>query len=460
MHRLADELRRAGMSDAAAGDKARLFDRAFGALCELTGGALPAETRAIWVPGRIEFLGKHTDYAGGRSLLCAVEHGICAAVSPRADRRLRVRDALAGETIEGELDPALEPPLGHWANYPLTVARRVARNFPGALRGADIAFASDLPPAAGMSSSSALIVATFLALSAVNDLPERDEYRREIRGPEDLAGYLGTVENGQSFGSLAGDRGVGTFGGSEDHTAILCARPRALVRYAFCPVRFEELLPLPPDHTFVIAVSGVRAEKTGGALEAYNRASLRAAALVQLWRRATGEDGTTLRGVLASSADAAARLRDLLCSTEVPGFSGQELRDRLEHFLAESEEIIPAAARALACRDLARLGELVDRSQELATRLLGNQVPETVTLARQARELGATAASAFGAGFGGSVWALVPASSAEEFRARWEHAYRESFPEAAREARFFQTDAGPAALVLDLPSGLVAGLRS
>jgi galactokinase len=460
MHRLAEELRRAGMSDAAAEDKTRLFDRAFGALCELTGGALPAETRAIWVPGRVEFLGKHTDYAGGRSLLCAVEHGICAAVSPRPDRRLRVRDALAGETIEGELDPALEPPLGHWANYPLTVARRVARNFPGALCGADIAFASDLPPAAGMSSSSALIVATFLALSAVNDLPEREEYRREIRDPEDLAGYLGTVENGQSFGSLAGDRGVGTFGGSEDHTAILCARPRALVRYAFCPVHFEELLPLPPDHTFVIAVSGVRAEKTGGALEAYNRASLRAAALVELWRRMVGEDGATLRGVLASSADAAERLRDLLRSTEAPGFSGQELRDRLEHFLAESEEIIPAAAQALACRDLARLGELVDRSQELATRLLGNQVPETVALARQARELGATAASAFGAGFGGSVWSLVPAANAEEFRACWEHAYRESFPEAAREARFFRTDAGPAALVLDLPSDLPAGLRS
>jgi len=29
----------------------------------------------IFVPGRIEVLGKHTDYAGGRSLVCATERG-------------------------------------------------------------------------------------------------------------------------------------------------------------------------------------------------------------------------------------------------------------------------------------------------------------------------------------------------------------------------------------------------
>jgi len=39
---------------------------------------------------------------------------------------------------------------------------------------------------------------------------------------------------------------------------------------------------------------------------------------------------------------------------------------------------------------------------------LGNQIPQTIFLAKTARQLGAVAASAFGAGFGGSVWALVP----------------------------------------------------
>ena len=63
--------------------------------------------------------------------------------------------------------------MGHWSNYPMTVARRLARNFPGLARGADIAFLSTLPRAAGLSTSSALVTATYLVLDAVNDLSAR-----------------------------------------------------------------------------------------------------------------------------------------------------------------------------------------------------------------------------------------------------------------------------------------------
>jgi len=40
-----------------------------------------AGTMQPFVPGRIEFLGKHTDYAGGRSLLCAIDRGIAAVAT-------------------------------------------------------------------------------------------------------------------------------------------------------------------------------------------------------------------------------------------------------------------------------------------------------------------------------------------------------------------------------------------
>jgi galactokinase len=33
--------------------------------------------KAFFVPGRVEVLGKHTDYAGGRSLLMAVSKAFC-----------------------------------------------------------------------------------------------------------------------------------------------------------------------------------------------------------------------------------------------------------------------------------------------------------------------------------------------------------------------------------------------
>jgi len=90
----------------------------------------------------------------------------------------------------------------------------------------------------------------------------------------------------------------------------------------------------------------------------------------------------------------------------------------------------------------------VDRSQELTDRLLGNQVPETRDLARLAREQGALAASAFGAGFGGSVWALTSDRQAEEFTERWRRAYVDAYPVRGPTSQFFLTGSGPAAFPL------------
>jgi len=95
--------------------------------------------------------------------------------------------------------------------------------------------------------------------------------------------------------------------------------------------------------------------------------------------------------------------------------------------------------------DRARLGTLVDRSQSLAEQALENQVPETIHLARSARELGAVAASAFGAGFGGAVWAMVPAAGSDTFAQRWRESYINAFPARAAVARFVTTRPGPPA---------------
>ena len=448
------------MSAHEAARKRALLDRAEAALVRLP-GVDAGVTFRFWIPGRIEFLGKHTDYAGGRSVLCAAERGMCVVVARRRDDRLRVHDAISGETLDYRMfeSPSLEGEShsGDWSTYVRTVARRVVRNFPEQLVGADIAFASDLPQAAGMSSSSALVVAMFLALARVNDLMSRDTYRRAIQTREQLAGYLGTVENGQSFGDLAGERGVGTFGGSEDHTAILCASAGKLMQYAFCPVRLERTVSFPSDHALVVATSGVTAEKTGAARERYNRLSAMVGEIVSRWESATGETYPSLAAAIHESPRAADDIRELLRAETVgPDESdppshhvGSVTRlTRFEQFLIESNTFIPAATDALARGDLPKLGPIVDESQRAAEKLLGNQIPETTFLARKARELGAIAASAFGAGFGGSVWALVPESDAAAFRTRWAEAYASAFPVAARASEVLITHAGPGAVEL------------
>ncbi len=399
---------------------------------------------SIWVPGRIEVLGKHTDYAGGRSLLCAVERGFCARAAPRPDAVIRVVDVGRGLSLSLPLRPDCSAP-GTWSGYVAAVARRLSSNYPAVTRGADIAFASDLPRAAGMSSSSALLIAVFLAVGRANDLRASPDFRDTIVTREELAAYLSCVENGASFRGLVGDSGVGTLGGSQDHTAIVASEPGKLARYSWSPLRREGVIPLPRDLCFAIASSGVAAEKTGGAQENYNRASRAVRHLVHMWNGLTGRNDVTLGDAARSAPLAPERLRQIARSETTAEFGAEYLLARLEHFLVESETIIPAAARALANDSPDAFGALVDWSQWATERLLGNQVPETVFLARAAREVGAVAASAFGAGFGGSVWALLPRDDATRFVRVWKQRYARAFPARADAAQFFLTNAGPAA---------------
>jgi len=434
--------------DRAAGELGARVTRAIAAL-DLWRSPAAVPTWAFFVPGRIEVLGKHTDYAGGRSVVTAIRQGLCLVARPRADARWRMADLTREMEVDFEIESGMEPARGHWSNYPQTVARRLLRNFGPQLRGADVAFTSDLPRAAGMSSSSALIVAIYLVLAKVNGLAERDEFRAAIGSMEDLGGYLGAVENGLDFGPLSGEEGVGTFGGSEDQTAILCSRAGELQQYSYCPVRHERSLRLPEGMRFVIAVSGVHASKTGTALEVYNRASLLASDAAAAWRQATGLEDPHLAAVMERGPEAVDDMRRVLRGSRSERFTGQELLNRFEQFRLESGEILPAAGDALAAGELAEFGEQVDRSQRAAERLLGNQVEETVFLAGAARRLGAAAASAFGAGFGGSVWALVRNEDETGFRAAWRDAYLGRFPKHRGVANFLDTEAAPAAREID-----------
>lgn len=412
-----------------------------------TGAGTPAVS--LYVPGRIEILGKHTDYAGGRSLLCAVEAGFCVVARPRADDTVSLLAVESGERFACRVEPDVEPRMGHWSNYPATVVRRIARNFPAARTGAEIAFVSDLPPAAGLSSSSAFVIAVFGALAAINRLAAGEVYRSAINDRHDLAAYLATIENGRTFRSLAGDRGVGTCGGSEDHTAILCCRSAMLSQYAFAPVRHEADVAFPPEWVIVVADSGVAAEKTGAARDAYNRVSWLAAGALEAWNVATGRGDVTLAEAIASDPDAPSRLTAILERVSGGPWPAAALAARVRQFCLESLELVPAARAAIAAGDASRLGGIVDASQHAAEVWLGNQVPETMFLASSARELGAVAASAFGAGFGGSVWAIVPAADAKPFVDRWGGRYATAFPARAARARFLVTRPGPAAFAVD-----------
>src|SRR4029077_10756561 len=131
-----------------------------------------------------------------------------------------------------------------------------------------------------------------------------------------------------------------------------------LSRYAFCPVRPEGTIAMPAGRAFVVAFSGVAAAKSGNALAAYNEASSSAQALLAVWNEAIRSETRSLAAALESRPDAYAVLRDAIPRSGAGGFTAARLLPRLEHFDAESRQIIPAACAALQAGDLARFGSL------------------------------------------------------------------------------------------------------
>lgn len=398
--------------------------------------ALGAEpTWAWWVPGRIEVLGKHTDYAGGQVLNCATDVGLVVVARPRRDSVVSVRSN--GQTVELPLAVSAVG-QGGMATYIAAVARRLARHFPGIGTGVDIGIAANLPAASGMSSSSALVIAVHLALAEANRLRERAEYRAGLSGEEDLVPYLGCHENGAGYRQFTGEAGVGTSGGSQDHAAILLSRAGQLNQWSFSPFHRLGTVAWPADLVLTVGVSGVLAEKTAATRAHFNRVADRVRAAAAAWNAATGRSDASIGAAM------------LACGGPVvlATLTDPDLRLRAEQTIIETTEIVPGAVAALAAGDAARFGALTARSQAMAGTHLMNQVPETIALVAGAHVHGAIAASSFGAGFGGAVWAAF--RRGDDGSAAWLADYRRRFPQHAGAATLHHITPGPGATALGL----------
>lgn len=407
---------------------------------------LDANVKAFWVPGRIELLGKHTDYAGGDSLLVASEKGFCVIGVASQSSKIKIIDIADGSFIEVDEGGKIAGEQTGWAVYPLTVCKRIIENFGVWETGGIIAFESNLPAGAGMSSSSAFVIAVALAIQALMDYRKAAVFQGAIQTHSDFADYLGHVENGQTYKQLTGDRGVGTMGGSQDHLAIYCAKYGRILHARFLPTQLVNYVEQVDDCVICIAVSGVTAIKTEAARHKYNRSVHQVQEILAIWHEMnTGEKVTdqatahSLEDLRLLDEDRRQSLWHVLEEKDLAG--------RLIQFENEVGKHVPKALKALAEGDLESLGIAVDASQKDAERYLGNQIEETIFLARSARVLGAVAASAFGAGFGGAVWALVPKRKKDKFLDIWSNRYQAQFPQH-RAAKFFFDRTGPGAFEL------------
>jgi galactokinase len=323
---------------------------------------VPNGTRAVWAPGRVNLIGEHIDYHGLPVLPIALDRRIHVAYRPGADRRIRVESAGYGARAF-EWTANLQPvAAGDWENYLRAAARTVAGRW-GLGRGVEATVTSDLPAAAGLSSSTALLVAFTLALLEANGIEASFEELMEV------------LPGGEQF--------VGTRGGGMDHAASLASRAGCASWIEFAPLAVRHI-PVPEDWSFLVAHSLQTAEKSGAAREEYNL------------RRAAGTTALARLGLTTyreAVPEAAERLE-----------AGRE-REAFLHVTTEARRV-RAAVAAMECRDAAQFGRLLVESHASLRDRLRVSCQALDRLVEAAMAAGALGARLTGAGFGGCAVAL------------------------------------------------------
>ena len=158
-------------------------------------------TRTYVVPGRVELVGKHVDYAGGRSITCAVDRAITATVTEIDEPVIRVRDEGKRGFIEVPLAAGVSARTAgkRRGTYVVAVARRFARDSRAPAPASTSRLRSTLPPSAGLSSSSALVVALGSALAGGESDGDDDAWSAIVGDPLARAEYFGAMETGRAL---------------------------------------------------------------------------------------------------------------------------------------------------------------------------------------------------------------------------------------------------------------------
>ncbi len=321
-------------------------------------------------PGRVNLIGEHVDYNGGRCLPIALPHGTYAAVAPRRDDLVTVTSLQQDQSWTGPLS-ALGP--GETSGWPTYVAgvvwalQQQGMNPPGM----DFVVDSRVPVGAGLSSSAALECSVALGVLALSDGDDALDDETRMR----LVGACMRAENevaGAATGGL--DQTVALFGRA-GHALLLDCRDWSRRQV---PWRTE---------TIDLIVVDTRASHSlsDGGYESRRRACERAAS-------ALGVE------VLRDVADRDAALKSL---------EDEQVRRRVRHVFTEMDRV-DDAVRQIEAGDVAGLGRTFAASHASLRDDYEVSCEELDVVVDAAVASGALGARMTGGGFGGSAIALVP----------------------------------------------------
>jgi len=352
-------------------------------------GAPP--THLARAPGRVNLIGEHTDYNNLPVLPMALQREVKVAFRPRSDGLVVIHSTNTEfPPAEFEIAPGIPPEEpGHWGNYVKAAANELARRY-AIWQGFDAVLSSDVPVAAGLSSSSAIVTAVGLALAHVNEV-----YVEEREFAEVLADA---------------ERYTGTRGGGMDQAIAMGGRRGNAAKITFAPLRMRHHQ-VPADWCFIVADTGERAEKSGAAQNVYN---LRRSECEEAFSFVVEEVVRSNR-VHMIPTDYPSLLRVLPVDDLL--HIGQDvlksnLMRRFRHVVTEAARVDEGIDRMRAA-DVTGFGTLMDASHaSLRTDFLVSTA-RLDELAAIAREGGAAGARLTGAGLGGCIVALTDRSTVD-----------------------------------------------
>lgn len=341
-------------------------------------GAPPAIV--VRAPGRVNLIGEHTDYNDGFVLPLAIDRAVWIALRPRADREVHVWSTEFAEAAHfalDRLDPLERGREGPaWSEYLKGTAWALQRAGHG-LAGWDGVIGSDVPIAAGLSSSAALELATARAFAATS---------RISWDPGAMARLAQRAENewvGVNCGIM--DQMISAVG-REGHAVLID-----------CRTLQADAVPLPEDMVVVILDTATR---RGLVDSAYNE------------RRRQCEAAAAFFGVAA--------LRDVtpdMLAARAGGLDATAAR-RARHVVTENGRTL-AAAEAMRHGDAAALGRFMNESHHSLRDDFEVSSPALDTMVEIARaQRGCQGARMTGAGFGGCAVALVDRDLSPDFAGR------------------------------------------
>lgn len=436
----------------------------FSAIIEFFKTTFDAEpTSVARSPGRLNIIGEHTDYNGFGCFAFPLPQDFRVAARLTSEPLLRLAllpgthaDADAG-IVSGPVDADPMAASG-WTRYVLAALADLRdRGLLPASAGVDIVGGGTIPPAAGLSSSSAITTATYLAILRASAPAMSTETSEELLCgvPRSwLASQAIHTSTELALAVAAAERRVGTAGGALDHATMICASAdTSAVALNFPPQEgglglTASPVPIPAGFVFLFAHSLTECDKSATALDNFNArvAACRLAALL-LTKGASG--------YLAAACEAPrrpmdarptlARLPETASVADVEAVVGAEavarvftgglapwredetrrttalpLRKRAEHVLTEAGRVacvISACGEAAEATDDPEGARLVAANAIAAGMRMSHfscatkyeiSTPDVDALVRTAEEGGAAAARICGAGFGGSVLVFVP----------------------------------------------------